>query len=64
MSRFLEFRTGDGKYDTVYIQLDKIIWVKQINSTMTRIKMIGQECYTDAIGTASDIMRQITEAGA
>ena len=64
MNKHSEFRTGEGKYDVVYIQLDKIIWVKQINSTMTRIKMIGQECYMDVIGTASDIMRQITEVGA
>ena len=64
MKNFLEFRTGEGKYDTIYIQLDKIIWVRQINNTMTRIKMIGQECYVDVIGTASDIMRQISEVGA
>lgn len=64
MKNFLEFRTGEGKYDVIYIQLDKIIWVRQVNSTMTRIKMIGQECYVDVIGNAADIMRQISEVGA
>ena len=64
MGKYSEFRVGEGRYDVVYIQLDKIIWVRQINNTMTRIKMIGQECYVDVIGNAADIMRQITEAGA
>ena len=64
MGKYSEFRVGEGKYDTIYIQLDKIIWVRQVNNTMTRIKMIGQECYVDVIGNAADIMRQISEVGA